>query len=666
MDEREAYLQAVDTEYSYRLAKKMETFRTNEVLGYRTAGSQAEIATGRMLAEEMKAVGLQDVHMDEITVDSWEFRKAVMRFTDHEGREHQFQLGAYQANFVTGGPRPFQVVDLGKGTAADYEGRDVAGKLVMVDINQREEWWINFPVYQAHLKGAAALIAVQENGYGEIDGTALNAQDLAGPADAPAFSMSQADAALLRRELGESSSLEVYFDAESQVRQQQPAYNVWGVIPGKRKEQILLTAHYDSYFTGFQDDNTAVSMIISMARSLIRSGYRPERTIVVCALAAEEWGVINSKYDWSAGAWNQVFKRRPEWRGTTVVDLNFELPAHAHDRQDAIRGTYEYREFLERFLRKLPPQVNPKEAYPEGITVYAPIETWSDDFSMAIAGIPSTVNDFSGGRFMETHYHSQFDNDDFYDEAVYQFHHQLYGLLAMAFDQAAVAPLNPAETFRALRASIRPVTGEEDQEAIRGLLKRLEEAEKLGEHLFSLVKEKNRAGERDEELQAGLLNLFQKSQDYFVRLDWQDNVLFPQEAIQNNLRALQAAAGCLEAGDTGGALEALYRIDNSRYAFLFDEEVYRYFTEYVLSQPADRLQWGAGRIVHHENLYRLVERLKEKHRKGCGDVAEELEMVKKVEEQQKVCYDDDIRYITRSVEKLTGEMKKLERGSLRG
>lgn len=146
MDEREAYLQAVDTEYSYRLAKKMETFRTNEVLGYRTAGSQAEIATGRMLAEEMKAVGLQDVHMDEITVDSWEFRKAVMRFTDHEGREHQFQLGAYQANFVTGGPRPFQVVDLGKGTAADYEGRDVTGKLVMVDINQREEWWINFRI----------------------------------------------------------------------------------------------------------------------------------------------------------------------------------------------------------------------------------------------------------------------------------------------------------------------------------------------------------------------------------------------------------------------------------------------------------------------------------------------------------------------------------------
>ena len=40
------------------------------------------------------------------------------------------------------------------GTEKDYEGREVQGKLVLVDINQRDEWWINYPVYQAHLKGS--------------------------------------------------------------------------------------------------------------------------------------------------------------------------------------------------------------------------------------------------------------------------------------------------------------------------------------------------------------------------------------------------------------------------------------------------------------------------------------------------------------------------------
>lgn len=662
MDIKQAYLQAVDTDYSYRLAKKMETFKTNPILGFRTAGSQAEIETGKMLAEEMRAIGLQDVHMDRLTLDSWEFKRAVLRFEDRDGVSREIELGAYQTDFVTGCFQTFSLVDLGKGTAEDYEGRDVAGKLVMADINQREEWWINFPVYQAHIKGAAALIAVQENGYGEIDDTTLNAQDIAGPADAPAFSMSRRDAGLLRELLAEKGELTVELDADSRVRRDQPAYNVWGVIPGACEEKILLTAHYDSYFAGFQDDNTAVAMILSMARSLIVCGYRPERTIVVCAMAAEEWGITNSKYDWSTGAWQQVFKVRPEWRKETVIDLNFELPAHAHDRQDAIRGTYEYRDFLENFVRGITAWIDPKAVYPDGLTVCAPIETWSDDFSMAIAGIPSTVNDFSGGSFMETHYHSQFDNDDFYDEKVYRFHHQLYGLLLMEIDRTPVAPLNPAELFAQIRRSIRPVTGEEDETSIRRLLDRLSEAEEMGNRLYARVQERNLAGQKDERLQSGLLNLFQKGQDYFVRLDWQDSVLFPQEAIQNNLRCLRAAKNCLAAGETGLALEAIYSIDNSRYAFLFDEEVYRYFTEYVLNQPADRLQWGAGRIVHHENLYRLVDGLKKKHRNGCPDLAEETAMVEAAEKQQMLCYDDDIRYITRSVEKLIDEMKKLEEG----
>ena len=55
---------------------------------------------------------------------------------------------------------------------------------------KRDEWWINYPVYQAYLKGAVGLIAVQMQGYGEVDDEALNAQDIAGPEYAPAFSIS--------------------------------------------------------------------------------------------------------------------------------------------------------------------------------------------------------------------------------------------------------------------------------------------------------------------------------------------------------------------------------------------------------------------------------------------------------------------------------------------
>ena len=54
MDMQEKYRQQLDISYSYHLAKRMEKHRTNEELGYRTAGSKAELATGEMLAIRMR------------------------------------------------------------------------------------------------------------------------------------------------------------------------------------------------------------------------------------------------------------------------------------------------------------------------------------------------------------------------------------------------------------------------------------------------------------------------------------------------------------------------------------------------------------------------------------------------------------------------------------
>ena len=45
MHTREHLLEHLDIEYSYKLARRMEQFRSNEVLGYRPAGSQAEFKT---------------------------------------------------------------------------------------------------------------------------------------------------------------------------------------------------------------------------------------------------------------------------------------------------------------------------------------------------------------------------------------------------------------------------------------------------------------------------------------------------------------------------------------------------------------------------------------------------------------------------------------------
>ena len=668
--EEQEFLKALDLSYSYRLAKQMEKPRTNPVLGFRTAGSKAEFETGELLVREMKEIGLKDVTKDRVEVDVWEFHHALLSFQDQEGKEYRFQLGAYQTQFDTHGPREFSVVYVGKGTARDYEGLDVRGKLVLADINQRDEWWINFPVYQAKLKGAAALIAVQNQGYGEVDDHALNAQDIAGPADAPAFSISRADAQILKKEL-ERGEIRVSFDAKSLVREKGETYNIIGRIPGRNtKKSILLSAHYDSYFSGFQDDNTAVAMMLGIARALIKSGYRPKYNLIFCAMAAEEWGVIGSKYDWSTGAYEEIFTARPQWRGQVIADLNFELPAYAHGRKDGLRCTYEYRCFLKDFVKRISPDAT---AYPDGIQVLSPIETWSDDFSMAIGGIPSMVNDFASGEFMETHYHSQFDNEEFYDEKVYRFHHELYGRLVLELDRLAVVPLDFSRLFRAIRDSEDSCLWQRAEADGRELLKEAKEKEELGRKLYDRIMDVNRRyqelpdggeeGERFfaalEPLQEKLLYAFFKEQDYFVRLNWHDEVLFPQQAVRRNLEAIYGALDCLEQGDAEGCLEKLYSIDNNRYAFEFEREVFDYFTQYVLNQPADRLKWGAGRIIRHENLFSLVEGLKKylEEKEGQPEKRQEerqklRRQLEQAAENQTACYRDDIRYMTEAVRKM--------------
>ena len=67
-----------------------------------------------------------------------------------------------------------------------------------------------------------------------------------------------------------------------------------------------------------------------------------------------------------------------------------------------MRCVYEYADFLEEFITGLPAGFFADQPYPEGVEVLSPI---TDPGRMIFHGggrIPSMVNDFSAGEFMET------------------------------------------------------------------------------------------------------------------------------------------------------------------------------------------------------------------------------------------------------------------------
>ena len=201
-----------------------------------------------------------------------------------------------------------------------------------------------------------------------------------------------------------------------------------------------------------------------------------------------------------------------------------------------------------------------------------------------------------------------------------------------------------------------------DLEGLRALFRT---AESLGQEVYQKICQVNKeysalASEQDrkifrrkwENTSLQLLKTFRKAQDYLVRLNWQDEVIFPQDAAFHNIRQLEKAKNALIDKNITDALKALYRVDNNMYAFLFDEEVYYHFTEYILHQPKDRLMWGAGRIMHHENLYGIVQQLKERMKEPDPVLEIEIRRLDAALRRQKAYYKDDIRYLKNSVTKL--------------
>lgn len=665
---QQAYLEHVDIGYSYDLALRLEDIRSNDALGYRTAGSQAELDTGDMLKAQMEAIGLQNVTKDAFTLDTWTFEKAVLTFTDSTGNPYTAQLGGYQAQFVTDGAESFTVIDGRQGTEADLCELDVAGKLVLIDINQRENWWINYPAYEASLRGAAAVIAVQDGGYAEVSDDALNAQDICGPADAPAFSMSRTDANALRAAMGENNEITVTLDAVSRVGFDGTSYNIVGMIPGADPDaMILMSAHYDSYFAGFQDDNAAIALMFGIAKGIIDSGYQPEKTLVFCAMAAEEWGVSDTRYDWSTGAYNQIFRVHPEWVGKVIADINFELPAMNEGDTDQIRTSYELKTFVEDFRETVPAV---EGVFPQGIEVIVPTQTWSDDFSLSIAGVPSSVTALRGG-FAQTHYHSQFDNRDTYSEEAFLFHHNLYGMLMLAYDRCAVSPLDFSTRLEALREAMDDtVLTAEQVSALNGALT---DAEKAASDAWTAVSDINSRYrealdngdtaaadallQQSREMNAAVLAAFKFAEDSLVRLTWEDVSIFPHEHSQNNLIALNAAVEALEAGDSAAAVdEYLYAVDNNWYAYDWSRETFDHFTNYVLNQSADRLMWGAGRVQGHEDLFDVIRSLLGKYGDTAADYTEELARLEAAVETQTAMLAQQVDHEVQSLAELTARL----------
>ncbi len=229
----------------------------------RNAGTWGHDATQDWVEEGFRAGGLVDVYRETFDLapqwrlDSWdiEFSSDGEIFGLESARPPQ---GA--ASTPPGGAE-FELVWVGMGSEADYLGRDVTGKAVLIlDIPRpgtlRHSISTENSVERAFEHGAGAVGIV----YGISDNFAVWQRT----GDGPGFNLGYEDGLRLRDRLGRGERVSVRLRVESEIVPGLQAASVWGTLPGANEEEILVIAHIDGYFQAASDNASGMAVMMGL------------------------------------------------------------------------------------------------------------------------------------------------------------------------------------------------------------------------------------------------------------------------------------------------------------------------------------------------------------------------------------------------------------------
>ena len=626
-----AFYDSVDMQYAYDLGYELAYDWDNlaDFNGWRSSGSDAEHACADYLVNEFREIGLQNVDKLSSKCDKFQFNSSSLKIADSDvdfkgGDQEAVEAGtngpaSYQVNGTDGDLRT-EIVDCKTGFAADYEGKDVKGKIALVKVDQWNEAWIDVYMEEAAKAGAAALVTWANSGYGEAGSFTTNVQDVCSSDLLPTVAISADQAKKVRQAIKDGhTDCTLNVDAEM-VDNGGTTYNVCGMIPGKNHDQrIIIAAHYDKYWYGFQDDCTAISLIATVAKAMVDSGYEPENDIYFIAHGAEEWGVTDSQFDWTAGAWG-VCEEHSDVTDGALALINCELPSFKVDSQMQIVTVPEFRKMVSTMFDTGLIVTAGDQVFS---TKAANATTMEDGITYRVHGVPYFLNGFEGTDFMNKNYHTIADNADTYDESTFQTNIDWYGAYAMYIDTEPALELNFAAVANDLKKAFNEDYAKEagvDTEKYLAAVEALKAAGKA--HYDAAVacnaayEEAVAAGDEDaaaaareqgEELNEDALDAFQEVQDkFFYNSDFTAD--YGQVQTINNLTCIDGVLNGLENGaeiwsdnedgiaDFAWQINCLHDYNYCNFSPEIAEEGNTLYTDEYYS-GADQAQWG----YHHQN-----------------------------------------------------------------
>lgn len=434
----------VDIDYAYNKAVTLANDpNLSDYMLWRTSGSDGEHKAADYLEKEMTNIGLSDVKKLGIPCDKFQLNYTSLTIDDTDINIHP---GSYQHS-GTNGNLHAEIVDCDNGHLRDYSNDIAKNKIALVHIDQVNDVWIDTYAHQAKEAGALALVTWCDSGYAEANYDDINVQDVCCNDLLPIASISTNDAKKILDNIHNGKNqCNLNIDTNYELNNG-TTYNILGKIPGKdNSKHIVLGAHYDKYWKGFQDDSCAVSLVLTVAKAMIDSKYQPEHDIYVALHGAEEWGVADSQNDWATGSWG-LCEYYPEFAQNTLVLLNCELPAFKRENNLRICSVPELKNMVEIVLAdKIVITAGDIQIEPKAYD----LTTREDGISYRTHGIPYFFDSLNSDPWIKKNYHTQTDNENTFDEDTFITNLNWYISFCVYSDKMANIPYNFVATAETL------------------------------------------------------------------------------------------------------------------------------------------------------------------------------------------------------------------------
>lgn len=277
----------------------------------RITGTPYDRMTTDWMLGQFRKLGMENVHREEFTAAPLWYPTAVTASYTAAGRTEKlltlFPIAETKATPPAG--ITADAVWVGLGTDADFIGRDVKGKAVIIysiltpggrNHSAGDRSGAYDSINRANKAGAAMVIAIMG-----MPGNALFEPEGANQTTVPSLTISQDEGYVLRDLLGAGTPVKISLSVSIEERRNLTSANVFGTLPGVSDEQVFVMAHTDSFFEGAMDNASGMAMLLDIARhyAALPKSARP-RTMVFAGTPDHHHGSaglnrIRDGYDWS-------------------------------------------------------------------------------------------------------------------------------------------------------------------------------------------------------------------------------------------------------------------------------------------------------------------------------------------------------------------------------